>query len=190
MQGRRQALSEKLTTAKQSISAGTGHYKVVLSVGSLQGQSASSLLLQSKGTTNVASHAESRVACHVLYDVILLDVWFCNLSCYAGAAGNAVPVRGGKMEAAISSLIGTPQAAYLYDYYKSKLSRFQGVTLATNGEFNASAPVGRKGAIVKLGRYQTVLAAARAHDAAVFKVYGRRRRIFNFPEEYANAKED
>ena len=93
------------------------------------------------------------------------------------------------MEAAISTLIGTPQAAYLYDYYKSKLINFKGVTQTTNGQFNATAPVGRQGATVKLGQYPSVLAAARAHDAAVFKVYGRRRRrSFNFPEEYANAQ--
>ena len=107
--------------------------------------------------------------------------------CCAGGDLPQPPARTGKLAAAISSLVGTPQAAYLYRHNRERLASLRGVYQAIDGKFIAKAQVGKRGASVNIGRFATVEAAARAYDAAMYKHYGLRR-VFNFPEEYAHLK--
>lgn len=97
------------------------------------------------------------------------------------------PARTNKVAAAISALVGPPQAAYLYRNNRDRLASFRGVHQGIDGKFIAKAKVGKRGAVVIIGRFATMEAAARAYDAAVYKYYGFRR-IFNFPQEYAHLK--
>lgn len=97
------------------------------------------------------------------------------------------PAKTGKVAAAISALVGSPQAAYLYQHNRDRLLAFQGVHQAIDGKFLAKAAVGKRNIVVTLGRFATMQAAARAYDAAVYKHYGFRR-LFNFPDEYAHLK--
>lgn len=83
--------------------------------------------------------------------------------------------------------MGTPQAAYLYRHNRDRLVYFKGVHQTIDGKFIAKAKVGKRGAIVNIGRFATMEGAARAYDAAMYKYYGFRR-LFNFPEEYAHLK--
>ena len=107
--------------------------------------------------------------------------------CCAGGDVPQPPARTNKLAAAISTLVGTPQAAYLYRHNRDRLVSFKGVNQTIDGNFIAKAKVGKRGAIVNIGRFATMEAAARAYDAAMYKHYGFRR-LFNFPEEYAHLK--
>ena len=108
--------------------------------------------------------------------------------CSVGPADESplAPARTGRMEMAVASLVGTAQDMYLHSHYRMSARRYKGVTQGIDGLFIATAPVGRNGSYVKLGRFSSMLTAARAYDAAMLKVYGRRR-VVNFPEEHTDA---
>ena len=81
--------------------------------------------------------------------------------------------------------MGTPQAAYLYQHNREQLVYFRGVYQAIDGKFITKAKIGKRGAVVNVGRFATMEAAARAYDAAMYKYHGFRR-FLNFPEDYAH----
>ena len=87
------------------------------------------------------------------------------------------------MAAAISSLVGTPQAVYLYQHKLDRMVYIKGVYQNKEGHFIAKAPVGRNGANISLGSFPTEETAAKAYDAALYKKFGLRR-LFNYPEDY------
>lgn len=99
------------------------------------------------------------------------------------------PSDNSDVKHAISALVGTPQAVYLYKR-NDVFGKYKGVTQKLDVEFTAKAPVGRKGAWVKLGVYQTKLAAAQAYDAAMHNHFGEAASLkLNFPADYANMHE-
>lgn len=107
--------------------------------------------------------------------------------CCSGGKLAQPPATTDKVAAAISALVGPPQSAYLYRNNRDRLISFRGVHQGIDGKFIAKAKVGKRGALVSVGRFATMEAAGRAYDAAVYKYYGFRR-LFNFPQEYAHLK--
>ncbi|KAL0020887.1 hypothetical protein WJX77_007126 [Trebouxia sp. C0004] len=95
-----------------------------------------------------------------------------------------VPFQSSKVCGAISSLVGTPQAVYMYAQNQVRLLKYKGVYQNVEGQILAKAPIGRDGAPRPLGQFSTILAAAQAYDEAMVQRYGIVAKYkLNFPAE-------
>ena len=93
--------------------------------------------------------------------------------------------QSSKVRGAISALVGTPQAVYMYTQNQVKLLKYKGVYQTFEGQFLVRAPIGRDGAPRRLGQYSNMLAAARAYDEVMLQHYGTvAKHKLNFPAEH------
>lgn len=93
--------------------------------------------------------------------------------------------QSSKVRGAVSALVGTPQAVYIYTQNQLKLLKFKGVYQSFEGKFVVKAPVGRDGGLKRLGHYSNMLEAARAYDEAMFQRFGVvAKHNLNFPAEH------
>ena len=73
---------------------------------------------------------------------------------------------------------------YLYRQNNFKAAWHKGVQQNVEGQFVAKAPVGQHNAVIKVGVYPTLLAAAQAYDKAILTHYGTvARSRLNFPAD-------
>ena len=101
-----------------------------------------------------------------------------------------VSSQSSKVRGAISALVGTPQAVYMYTQNQVRLLKYKGVYQTFEGQFIATAPIGRDGAPKRLGQYSNMLVAAQAHDEAMFQRYGFvAKHKLNFPAEHIRSVE-
>ncbi len=98
--------------------------------------------------------------------------------------------QSSKVRGAMSSLVGTPQAVYMYTQNQVRLLKYKGVHQNFEGQFIARAPIGRDGAPKRLGQYSNMLAAAQAYDEAMFQRYGIvAKHKLNFPADHIRSVE-
>ncbi len=118
-----------------------------------------------------------------------------SLLCHAGFAcdpkvlpGN--PSKNSNLSGAVSQIVGTPQAVYLYQHYLNAVRGYKGLYVTFRNQFSVRVPtrISTSGHIglSHIGVYPTLLEAAKAHDTAMFKYWGTAGLAkLNFPADYA-----
>ncbi len=138
----------------------------------------------------IVLHVSPKIAMPRLWgEVFVSDIH--EVACPAGRLHDPIdqkpPVlsQSSKVRGAISALVGTPQAVYMFTQNQVRLLRYKGVYQTFEGQFFVKAPIGRDGAPKRLGQYSNMLAAARAYDEVMLQHYGIvAKHKLNFPAEH------